>query len=43
VYVILLTNRVHPDGKGEVKQLRTRVATACAEAVLGPATTKPAN
>lgn len=36
VYVILLTNRVHPDGKGDVKELRTKVATACAEAVLGP-------
>lgn len=37
VYVILLTNRVHPDGKGDVKSLRSRVATACAEAILGPA------
>lgn len=37
VYVILLTNRVHPDGKGDVKALRAAVATACAEAVLGPA------
>jgi CubicO group peptidase (beta-lactamase class C family) len=37
VYVVLLTNRVHPDGKGDVKSLRTKVATACAETVLGKA------
>jgi CubicO group peptidase (beta-lactamase class C family) len=43
VYVILLTNRVHPDGKGDLRKLRAEVATACAEAVLGPApTTAPA-
>jgi uncharacterized protein YbbC (DUF1343 family) len=35
-YVILLANRVHPDGKGEVGALRRRVATLAAEAVLGP-------
>lgn len=35
-YVILLTNRVHPDGKGEVIGLRVRVATVVA-AALGPA------
>lgn len=39
VYVILLTNRVHPDGKGDVKSLRSKVATACAEAILGLAPT----
>ncbi len=27
-YIILLTNRVHPNGKGSVVSLRTRVATA---------------
>ncbi|MBI1940495.1 MAG: DUF1343 domain-containing protein [Acidobacteria bacterium] len=35
-YVILLTSRVHPDGKGDVTSLRARVATAVA-AALGPA------
>ena len=25
-YVIILTNRVHPDGKGNVKELRTQIA-----------------
>ncbi|MCS7032973.1 MAG: beta-lactamase family protein, partial [Phycisphaerae bacterium] len=29
-YVILLTNRVHPDGRGDVKQLRYDIATAAA-------------
>ncbi len=37
VYFILLTNRVHPDGKGDVKELRSTVATVVAEALLGPA------
>jgi CubicO group peptidase (beta-lactamase class C family) len=36
-YFILLTNRVHPDGKGDVKELRKQVATIVAEALLGPA------
>ena len=36
-YFILLTNRVHPDGKGDVKALRKQVATIVAEALLGPA------
>jgi uncharacterized protein YbbC (DUF1343 family)/CubicO group peptidase (beta-lactamase class C family) len=35
-YVIVLTNRVHPDGKGDVIGLRARVATVVA-AALGPA------
>jgi uncharacterized protein YbbC (DUF1343 family)/CubicO group peptidase (beta-lactamase class C family) len=35
-YVILLTNRVHPEGKGDVTGLRARVATVVASA-LGPA------
>lgn len=38
VYVVLFTNRVHPDGKGDVKRMRSEVATAVAEALLGPAT-----
>ncbi len=42
VYVILLSNRVHPYGKGDMKEVRSKVATACAEAVLGPSpTTSP--
>jgi serine-type D-Ala-D-Ala carboxypeptidase len=35
-YFVLLTNRVHPDGKGDVKALRSRVATIVGEALLGP-------
>lgn len=35
VYVVLLTSRLHPDGKGDVKQLRSDVATKVAEIVLG--------
>lgn len=35
LYVILLTNRVHPDGKGDVKLLRERLAAAVNDAV-GP-------
>jgi len=38
-YVIILTNRVHPDGKGDVVPLRTQVATLVAGA-LGPASTE---
>jgi len=41
-YVILLTNSVHPDGKGNILRLRHEVATVVAEALLGPApTTQP--
>ena len=32
-YVILLTNRVHPDGKGDAAPLRARVATIVASAL----------
>ncbi len=32
-YVILMTNRVHPDGRGKVVSLRTRVATVAAAAL----------
>lgn len=36
-YFVLLTNAVHPDGKGKVRDLRHDVATAVGEALLGPA------
>lgn len=36
-FVILLTNRVHPDGKGQIVSLRRRVVTHAAEALLGAA------
>ncbi len=32
-YVIILTNRIHPDGKGDVTELRARVATVVAAAL----------
>ncbi len=32
-YVILLTNRVHPDGKGDVGSLRSQIATLVASAL----------
>lgn len=35
IYIVLLTNRVHPDGGGEVKNLRSRVK-AVVGAALGP-------
>jgi CubicO group peptidase (beta-lactamase class C family) len=35
-FVILLTNSVHPEGKGDVRALRRAVGTAVAEALLGP-------
>lgn len=36
-YVIMLSNSVHPDGKGNVIALRRYVSTAVAEALLGAA------
>jgi uncharacterized protein YbbC (DUF1343 family)/CubicO group peptidase (beta-lactamase class C family) len=36
-FFILLTNSVHPDGKGKVLALRRAVSTAVAEALLGSA------
>ena len=36
-FYILLTNSVHPDGKGNVLALRRKVGTLAAEALLGPA------
>lgn len=42
-YFVLLTNRNHPDGKGNVIPLRRKVATVVGEALLGKATaTQPA-
>ena len=35
VYVVFLSNRLHPDGKGDVTPLRARVATAAAAAFIG--------
>jgi CubicO group peptidase (beta-lactamase class C family) len=35
-YFILLTNSVHPDGRGKTIQLRKAVATDVGEALLGP-------
>jgi uncharacterized protein YbbC (DUF1343 family)/CubicO group peptidase (beta-lactamase class C family) len=36
-YVVFLSNRVHPDGKGDVTALRGRVATIAASAMLDAA------
>jgi len=41
-FVVVLTNRVHPDDDAEIGTLRKRVATIAAEAMLGPKTSKPA-
>ena len=35
--MIFLSNRVHPDGTGDVTALRARVATVAAAALLSPA------
>lgn len=40
-YFILLTNSVHPNGKGNVIALRRHVATTVAEALLGKQEQKP--
>ncbi len=42
-YFILLTNAVHPAGKGNVRKLRHDVATAVGNALLGAPQTKPAS
>ncbi len=34
-FVILLSNRVHPDGKGDIRSLQRTIATLCGEAVVG--------
>ena len=36
-FVVFLSNRVHPDGKGDVTPLRARVATVVAAAIASPA------
>src|SRR4029078_6914872 len=33
-FVVFLSNRVHPDGKGDVTPLRAKVATIAASAIL---------
>ena len=41
VYVVFLSNRVHPDGKGDVTPLRARVATIAASTITDvPETTR---
>jgi uncharacterized protein YbbC (DUF1343 family) len=35
LYVIFMSNRVHPDGKGDVTPLRARIATVAASALTG--------
>ena len=42
-YVVFLSNRVHPDGKGDVTALRSKVATVAAAALLSPADVARAN
>ena len=39
LFIVFLSNRVHPDGKGDVTPLRARVATVAASAIL----TEPAD
>ena len=41
-FVVFLSNRVHPDGKGDVTPLRARVATIAASAVLDNVSASPA-
>jgi uncharacterized protein YbbC (DUF1343 family)/CubicO group peptidase (beta-lactamase class C family) len=36
MFVVFLSNRVHPDGKGDVTALRARVATIAASALTSP-------
>ena len=35
-FIVFLTNRVHPNGKGSDLALRQKVSTIAAEAFLGP-------
>jgi uncharacterized protein YbbC (DUF1343 family)/CubicO group peptidase (beta-lactamase class C family) len=37
VYIVFLSNRVHPDGKGDVTPLRAKIATVVASAIIDPA------
>ena len=41
MFVVFLSNRVHPDGKGDVTQLRSRVATIAASALTSPPRAAP--
>jgi CubicO group peptidase (beta-lactamase class C family) len=34
IFIVFLSNRVHPDGKGDVTPLRAKVATAVAAALV---------
>jgi uncharacterized protein YbbC (DUF1343 family)/CubicO group peptidase (beta-lactamase class C family) len=45
MFVVFLSNRVHPDGKGDVTPLRARVATVAASAIteVPPALTRTAS
>lgn len=43
LFVIFLSNRVHPDGKGNVTALRGRVATLAAAALVDPVPRTPAS
>jgi CubicO group peptidase (beta-lactamase class C family) len=40
-YVIILTNRLHPDGKGDVRDLRCKIATVVASAIRTDAFDRP--
>lgn len=42
VFIVLLTNRVHPDGTGDASHIRNACATIVAEALLGPKSDKAA-
>jgi uncharacterized protein YbbC (DUF1343 family)/CubicO group peptidase (beta-lactamase class C family) len=35
-WIVILTNRVHPDGKGDATPLRARIATVVASALVNP-------
>ena len=37
LYVVILSNRVHPDGKGDLVPLRARIATVAAASLADPA------
>jgi uncharacterized protein YbbC (DUF1343 family)/CubicO group peptidase (beta-lactamase class C family) len=41
VFVVFLSNRVHPDGKGDVTPLRAKVATIVAAALVDPGPLAP--
>jgi uncharacterized protein YbbC (DUF1343 family)/CubicO group peptidase (beta-lactamase class C family) len=41
MFVVFLSNRVHPDGKGDVTPLRARVATIAASTLIAPSSLAP--